>query len=184
MANTNNPTVTVQSTFLRSNLEELPRLLEMAIEMDVDRFKGHHVWITSPQVEHESLRYDRTIKAECNKTVNLIYEIAEKKRLRSGKKIQLANIYPLPLYDEVTSETSTGMVCPFIGKEAWISVDGRFDVCCAPDDKRRMLGEYGNIKNMDIMSIWQSESYRQLVEKWGSHCVCRECNMKITCDNS
>lgn len=180
-ASINYPTITVQATFMRSNLEELPDLLEMAIEMDVDRFKGHHVWITSPQMEYESLKQDPVSVAEWNRIVGRLQNISNRKRLRSGKKIELANVYPLQVDSEVKSDHCTGMVCPFLGKEAWVSVDGRFDVCCAPDEKRRMLGQYGNVKDVNIMDIWQGEPYKQLVKKWGSHDVCGECNMKIPC---
>jgi MoaA/NifB/PqqE/SkfB family radical SAM enzyme len=175
----NCPTVTIQTTFMESNIGELPELLEMAIDLGVDRFKGHHVWITWPQIEIESLRDDPKSIMKWNQVVKRLHTIANNKRLPSGKKIELANIYPISVGGEGSTDYNAKMICPFLGKEAWISWDGRFDVCCAPDIKRRMLGEYGNVRDTDIMEIWQGEPYSQLVNKWGSYNVCRECNMKV-----
>jgi MoaA/NifB/PqqE/SkfB family radical SAM enzyme len=175
----NYPTVTVQTTFMKSNIEELPELLEMAIDMGVDRFKGHHVWVTWPQIENESIRNDVKAITNWNQVVKRLHKIADNKKLPSGKKIELANVYIIPVDGEGSTGICTNMICPFLGKEAWISWDGRFDVCCAPDVKRRMLGQYGNVRDSDIMDIWQGEPYDQLVKNWGSHEVCRECNMKV-----
>jgi MoaA/NifB/PqqE/SkfB family radical SAM enzyme len=175
----NYPTVTVQTTFMKSNIDELPGLLEMAIDMGVDRFKGHHVWVTWPQIENESLRNDAKAITKWNQVVKRLHEIADNKKLPSSKKIELANVYPIPVDGEESIGICTNMICPFLGKEAWISWDGRFDVCCVPDMKRRMLGQYGNVRDSDIMDIWHGEPYDQLIKNWGSHDVCRECNMKV-----
>lgn len=173
----NDPTVTVQTTYMRSNLDELPELLKMAIDMGVDRFKGHHVWVTWPQIEYESLRIDSKSIHEWNKTVDILRYIAEEKRLPSGDKIALSNVYPLSAVDSpVSSDT---LVCPFAGREAWVSYNGRFDVCCAPDEKRRSLGEYGNVTGTDLMSIWHGEQYQKFVRGWRCNALCRECNMKV-----
>lgn len=173
----NDPTVTVQATYMRSNIDELPDLLRMAIDMDIDRFKGHHVWITHPEIAGESLRMDIRSIREWNATVDVMIKIAEAKRLPSGKKIVLANVYHLPESD--CCQKTQAEICPFAGKEAWVSYNGRFDVCCAPDEKRRSLGNYGNVLDSDIMNIWHGGPYQRFVRSWGGNDVCRQCNMKV-----
>jgi MoaA/NifB/PqqE/SkfB family radical SAM enzyme len=173
----NDPTVTVQATFMRSNLDELPDMLRMAIDMGVDRFKGHHVWVTHPEIMRESLKMDVKSIREWNACAELMRRIADDKRLPSGKKIVLANVYPLR--EDDGQNDAGAMTCPFLGKEAWVSNNGRFDVCCAPDVKRRTLGEYGNVVESDIMDIWHGEAYRNLVGVYGDHEVCGQCNMKV-----
>jgi MoaA/NifB/PqqE/SkfB family radical SAM enzyme len=162
---------------MRSNLDELPDLLRIAIEMGADRFKGHHVWITHPGIEGESLRTDARSIHDWNECAEIMERIADDKRLPSGRKIMLANVYPLSEKDGQNSMDAT--VCPFLGREAWVSYNGRFDVCCAPDVKRRTLGEYGNVVESDIMDIWHGEAYNKLVKSCDHHEVCGQCNMKV-----
>ncbi len=162
-----NPTVTMQVTFMRSNLCELTAMLENAIELGFDRFKGHHVWVTNPNMVDESLKKPEN-RGSWNKIVDELKEIA-------GNKIKLANIESLhePLYQK------NGSICPFIGREAWIGVDGEFHVCCAPSEQRIVFGDFGNVNDLNILNIWKSQKYYDFVSNWGEYDLCQNCNMKI-----
>lgn len=48
--------VTLQLTFLESNVEELADIVRLGIELGVDRIKGHHLWAHFPQIESLSMR--------------------------------------------------------------------------------------------------------------------------------
>ena len=91
----NYPTITFQATFMKRNLKELPELLRMAIKMDIDRFKGHHLWITHPELENECLKHDLDTIKQWNQIVEELYRIAENERLLNSNKIKLDNIYPI-----------------------------------------------------------------------------------------
>ena len=59
-------------------------------------------------------------------------------------------------------EIAAGAECPFLGQEAWVASDGRFNPCCAPDALRRTLGDFGNVNHASLYDIWQSDAYRDL----------------------
>ena len=94
-AGLNFPTITFQVTFLERNLEELGDLLKLAIEMRVDRLKGHHLWPTWPEVENESLRRNKDSIIRWNKVVKEFQTIAHKNPLSDGHEIILDNIYEI-----------------------------------------------------------------------------------------
>jgi len=173
----NHPTITFQATFMKRNLKELPELLRMAIKMDIDRFKGHHLWITHPELKNESLREDWDSIKKWNKIVGELYGIAEKERLKNKKKIKLDNFYLIP-YNVKNCKIPENFVCPFLGREAWIAWDGTFNVCCAPDDLRRTFGNFGNVKEKNFIELWTSPSYTNLIKNWGNYKVCGTCNMR------
>ncbi len=173
----NYPTVTLQATFMEMNLEELPAMLELAIDLGVDRFKGHHVWITWPQIASQSLKRSRDSIRRWNMIVDKLYEI--KKRRKSN--IKLSNIHKLP-ENGIPHHVPEDWVCPFLGKEAWIAWDGTFNVCCAPDKLRKLHGYFGNVKDTDFMEIWNSHEYNRLVATWGRNPVCKLCNMRRPLD--
>ena len=171
------PTVTFQVTYMEKNLQELSELLKIAINMGIDRFKGHHIWITHPELKDESLRRNRESVKRWNDTVAKFRRIADKYRLKDGRKIKLDNFYVL------CNENSDGVIpknwiCPFLGREAWIAWDGTFNVCCSPDTLRKTLGYFGNVKDIEFIDLWNTENYDSIVKYWGNYEVCKNCNMR------
>lgn len=173
----NNPTITFQVTFIEKNLKELEMLLKMAIEKGADRFKGHHLWITWPEVQNESLRRNQESISRWNLVVTELNRIANMNRLDNGRKIVLNNIYKISTLNS-ESLCPSDWACPFLGREAWIAWDGTFNVCCAPDELRRSLGYFGSVNNNDFMDLWNSDSYKNLINNWGKFSVCKNCNMR------
>ncbi len=172
-----NPTVTFQVTYMKKNMEELPELLRMAIDEGADRFKGHHLWMTWPELEKESLLTNKKDREKWNEIVEELFAITKNYRLEDSRKIKLDNVYPVPL-DPSTNIPSDKWFCPFLGREAWIAWDGTFNVCCSPDEQRRTLGYYGNVNETDIMDLWKSPEYETLIKGWGEYEVCKNCNMR------
>ena len=173
----NSPTVTLQVTFMERNLTELPDLLRLAIKLDIDRLKGHHLWITHPEVEEESLQRNTEAIRRWDSIALKMKEISESSKLKNGKTITLDNVY------EISDLSGDGVVpseflCPFLGKEGWIAWDGTFNVCCAPDNLRQTLGNFGNVTKTDFMDLWNSPEYNNLVGNWGNYSVCKKCNMR------
>lgn len=170
------PTITIQATFMETNLQELPTLLRWAIARGVDRFKGHNVWVTWPQLEAESLRRSPEAAARWNEVVSTLASIAESEVGPQGRRIRLENVVPLaPLAADGPPPDSE---CPFLGQEAWLEADGSFQVCCCPAEKRRDFGDFGNVAEASFARLWASPSYRDFVARWGEHPNCQECNMR------
>jgi MoaA/NifB/PqqE/SkfB family radical SAM enzyme len=171
------PHVTFQVTYMKSNLAELEDLLRMAIRMDVDRFKGHHLWMTWPELKDESLTIKKADRTSWNRVAGRLQKIAERTMRPSQQKIRLDNVYTIN-EDDSTAILPLSWTCPFLGKEAWIAWDGRFNVCCAPDALRRKFGNLGNVRETDLMVLWNSPGYKRAVRSWKTRNVCQKCNMR------
>ena len=175
-ANENYCTVTLQLTFLETNVHELVDIVALGIEHGVDRIKGHHLWAHFEEIKQLSMRRDPTAIARWNQAVAEAITLATKKLLPNGKQIKLENIYPLEA--SAQTELQAGAICPFLGQEAWVSATGRFSPCCAPDKLRRTLGEFGELNQTSITEIWQSDGYQDLQANYLKHEVCQRCNMR------
>ena len=168
--------VTFQLTFLERNVAELSDIVEMAINLGVDRVKGHHLWAHFKEIEAQSLRRSAEAIARWNQAVEKACKVAEERRLPNGQKIILENIFPLD--PSRTGDIAPGGECPFLGKEAWINAEGRFDPCCAPDEQRKGLGSFGKIKDQTMGEIWHGDAYESLVANYRDKELCRGCNMR------
>jgi len=162
--------VTFQLTFLESNVDELADIVRLALELGVDRVKGHHLWAHFDAIKDLSMRRSPAAIARWNQAV------AAARAVAAGTRIQLDNIFPLD--PETREDIAPGGPCPFLGQEAWVSATGRFDPCCAPDAQRRTLGEFGDLHDRSLMQIWRGESYDGLRASYRNHSLCLGCNMR------
>ena len=170
--------VTFQLTFLQKNVDELSDIVRLAAKLGVDRVKGHHLWIHSEEMRSQSMRRSEESIKHWNKAVLQVREAAERVLLPNGKKILLENFSLLD--EKAVHDLAPGGSCPFLGKEAWISAEGRFDPCCAPDGLRRSLGDFGFLANKGFMEIWNGEDYKNLKKTYLNNDLCISCNMRKT----
>jgi len=168
--------VTMQLTFLESNVGELGELVYLAAELGVDRVKGHHVWVHRAELVKESLRRDPEAIRRWNQAVQEARAVAEAHLRASGKTLLLENFFPLD--ETATGDLAPGGHCPFLGQEAWVSAEGRFDPCCAPDALRRTLGDFGNLQQRSLMEIWNGLTYQELLKTYCNRELCLRCNMR------
>lgn len=168
--------VTFQLTFLEANVDELAAVVELAIDLGVDRVKGHHLWAHFGAIEDQSMRRSPESIARWNCAVLAAREVAEARRLPSGKHILLENVFLLDA--SATEDLAPGGPCPFLGQEAWVSAEGRFNPCCAPDAQRRTLGEFGDLNEQAFMDIWDGGKYRALNATYRNRRLCLGCNMR------
>jgi len=168
--------VTFQLTFLKSNVHELADMVRLAIDLGVDRVKGHHLWAHFDAIRDQSMRRNTESIGRWNAAVLEAREVAAMKPLPNGKHILLENIFLLD--EKATQDLAPGGPCPFLGQEAWVSALGRFDPCCAPDAQRRSLGEFGNLQERSFMEIWNGEAYRALTSTYRNRPLCLACNMR------
>ncbi len=168
--------VTLQLTFLESNVAELADMVRLAIDLGVDRVKGHHLWAHFDEVRGESMRRSPESIRRWNQAVLAAREAAAERRMPNGKHILLENIFLLD--ESAKNDVAPGGPCPFLGQEAWVSAEGRFDPCCAPDAQRRTLGEFGSLHQQGFMEIWNSDAYRELALTYRNRGLCIGCNMR------
>ncbi len=168
--------VSFQLTFMRNNMHQLPDIIRLAAELEADRIKGHHLWVHFPQLERLSFKCCPEAIAEWNGIVEKAYEAAEKYRRSDGSKILLEQIYPLS--ETETTEVPEDYECPFLGRELWISATGKISPCCAPDELRDRLGFFGNIQQVSLLDVIQSDRYINLYLNYKQHPVCRKCVMR------
>jgi glycosyltransferase involved in cell wall biosynthesis/MoaA/NifB/PqqE/SkfB family radical SAM enzyme len=168
--------VTFQLTFLERNVSELADMVRLAIDLGVDRVKGHHLWAHFDEIEEQSMRRSSESISRWNTAVLEARAAAGERTLPNGRHILIENIF---LLDETaTEDLAPGGPCPFLGEEAWVSANGRFNPCCAPDAQRRTLGEFGNLGERGLMDIWNGEAYRELVATYRNRSLCLGCNMR------
>ncbi len=168
--------VTLQLTFLESNILELHDIVKMAIELGVDRVKGHHLWAHFEEIKDLSMRRDEEAINRWNAEVKKVYELRDNMLLPNGQKIILENFTVLS--KEGVEDLAPGGPCPFLGKEAWVNPEGKFSPCCAPDDLRKKLGNFGNVNEVKLSDIWQSSEYKSLQKNYFNHELCKTCNMR------
>ena len=111
-----------------------------------------------------------------NEVVDATCAAADRYRLYNGDKVLLENVFKLD--DSNDEEIAKGAECPFLGREAWVASDGRFNPCCAPDALRRSLGEFGNVNEVGLYEIWTSDAYRNLRTNHMQNALCQGCNMR------
>lgn len=168
--------VTFQLTFIEIGLSELPDVIRLAASLGVNRVKGHHLWVFTPEMADQSLRRSPEAIQKWNKIVEEALKVVETNRLPSGEKVLLENIYTL---DETATENLLpDGLCPFLGQEAWVSAEGRFNPCCAPDKDRRTLGDFGNLSEKSLEEIWTSPLYQNLQKNYLQYPICKRCNMR------
>jgi MoaA/NifB/PqqE/SkfB family radical SAM enzyme len=106
--------VTFQMTFLESNINELPDIVRLAIQLGVDRLKGHHLWAHFGEIKDESMRRDMNAIRRWNAAVQVAHQIVMEHPLSNGRSLLLENIYPLD--EEYKDDIAPGGQCPFLGK--------------------------------------------------------------------
>lgn len=165
-----NVSITLQVTFLKSNLSYLEDIIKFAIENKIDRVKGHQLWITHDEIEDESLQNSIQKRNEWNDFIVKVDKYRD--------KIKLVNFEKLELQCD-TSIVPLDYKCPFLAEELWIDHSGDFNICCAPSDKRETLGKWSNIQDRKIIELFNSKEYLDLVEGYKTKDICQICSLRI-----
>jgi glycosyltransferase involved in cell wall biosynthesis/MoaA/NifB/PqqE/SkfB family radical SAM enzyme len=173
--------VTFQMTFMEANVNELSDIVRLAVDLGVDRLKGHHLWAHFPEIKQQSMRRSPAAIRRWNDAVLEVRQAASEKMLSNGRQILLENFY---LLDENSkADLAQEGDCPFLGQEAWVSAEGRFNPCCAPDKERRTLGEFGSLHQQDFIQIWNSDTYGDLKAAYKNKDLCKSCTMRKPLEN-
>ena len=168
--------ITLQLTFMQNNMHELSDIIKLAAESDIDRIKGHHLWMHFEEISGLSFKNNSVSIEKWNQIVDEAKKAADKFRKPDGSKILLEQIDYLNGYEN--KEVPYDYDCPFLEKELWISATGKISPCCAPDELRNCLGDFGNYPETLISNVLQSDIYRELVQNYKSKKLCKTCIMR------
>jgi len=168
--------ITFQLTFMQNNMHELADIVKLAAQLGIDRVKGHQLWTHFEEIKSLSMKATNESMKQWNEYVRQAYEAQENFRLPDGDKVILENI--IPLHENENVEVPVEYDCPFLEKELWISATGNISPCCAPDNLRKSLGNFGNIETTTIEDVLQSSVYTELVSNYKTKPLCKTCNMR------
>jgi glycosyltransferase involved in cell wall biosynthesis/MoaA/NifB/PqqE/SkfB family radical SAM enzyme len=174
--------VTLQLTFMQNNMHELADIVKLAASLGVDRVKGHQLWAHFEEIKDLSMKASKDSITQWNEYVKQALEAQEQYRKPNGEKVLLENI--IPLTENENTEVPEHYECPFLTKELWISATGKVSPCCAPDNLRKSLGDFGNIENTSIQEVLNSPVYTELVKNYKSIPLCKSCNMRKPSNNN
>lgn len=168
--------ITFQLTFMQNNMYELADIVKLAAELGVDRVKGHQLWAHFDEIKHLSMKATPESIVQWNEYVKQAHKVQEKYRKPNGEKVIFENV--IPLQKNENKEIPESYECPFLEKELWVSATGNISPCCAPDEMRKTLGNFGNIENSKIEEVLQSNIYQNLVKNYKQIDLCKTCNMR------
>ncbi|SFD28404.1 glycosyltransferase [Algibacter pectinivorans] len=168
--------VTLQLTFMQNNMHELVDIIKLAAQLGVDRVKGHQLWDHFDEIKVLSMTATPESVKQWNIYVKQAHAAAETFRKPNGEKVLLENI--IPIEDDAVKEVREDYECPFLEQELWISATGKISPCCAPDNLRQSLGDFGNIKTESIQDVFNSRRYKDLVSNYKTKAVCKTCVMR------
>lgn len=169
--------ITLQLTFMEINYKEFAQIVKLASKIGVNRIKGHHLWTHFDQIKSQSMRRNSNVIKRWNETVEKMKTAVKNYPLANGDQILLDNIYRLDENEDI-SQIAIEAVCPFLGREAWISWNGTFNPCCAPNEQRKSLGDFGNVNDTSLMEIWGGKKYANLLNNYLYNDLCKTCNMR------
>ncbi len=168
--------ITLQLTFMQNNMHELVDIIKLASELNIDRIKGHHLWTHFDEIRDLSFKTDKEAINKWNKLVDEAKNAVEKYRKPNGSKIILEQVEYID--NNKSKEVPYEYECPFLNKELWISATGKISPCCAPDEQRNSLGDFGNYSNKSLKDVLESDIYNDLVNNYKSKTLCKTCVMR------
>jgi Iron-sulfur cluster-binding domain len=121
----------------------------------------------------QDLRRDAASRSRWNEAVPSMRAACEARRSPSGEAVRLENVAPWP----EAGEPAFGP-CPFLGREAWVTAEGRFAPCPAPAGQDGALGDFGSLRERTMGAIWEGEPYRALVRGYAGRAQCRRCPLR------
>jgi MoaA/NifB/PqqE/SkfB family radical SAM enzyme len=164
--------VSFQVTAQEANVGELADIVRLAASLGVERVKVNQLQVRFPALAGRSLRRSVDAIRRWNAAVEAMRAAAEEARLPSGARVLLENV--VPLAEDPAAPAPAGP-CPFLGREAWVHVDGRFAPCPHPAAAAGALGDLGSAAELPLAALWAGGALRALAAAWPAHPVCASC---------
>ncbi len=149
------PTLTFQVTLMRENIEELPDIIKIANELNVDRIVAFHMYAFDNELQKNSLMNYQDLTDE---NLTKAREMGEKFKIQlTLPRLFKSNRNEYAFDSNLISESVKGRRCKFLWSEVWISNNGDVTPCCVPN--RPVMG---NLYESSFIEIWNGEKYQRL----------------------
>jgi MoaA/NifB/PqqE/SkfB family radical SAM enzyme len=162
--------VSLQVAARTENVAELPALVRLAAVEGVDRVKVNHLQLHFPSLEASSLRRSPVAVRRWNEAVRAAHDAVTTTPRRGGGEVALRGLVELPENGDAPLRD-----CPFVGREAWVEVDGAYLPCPAPAAREGRLGNLGSLREGTLAAAWEAPAWRALGDGWKHLAPCRDC---------
>ncbi len=166
--------VSFQVAAREENVDGLPALVRLAAAEGLDRVKVNPLQLHFPGLHASWLARDPASASRWNDAVARCRQEAEAAS-RAGRSVRLQGLDPMP----ADGSRPTPGDCPFVGREAWVEVDGRYLPCPAPAAREGLLPPLGSRAQGSLSSAWAGETWRGLAAAWRDVPACRDCPFRL-----
>lgn len=163
--------VSLQVAVREENVEDLPALVRLAATEGVDRVKLNHLQVRFPSLRGSSLAATRGGIERWNRAVAACRDAVASAPRRGGGRLEVTPLAELP----PGGDRPPAGDCPFVGREAWLEVDGRFLPCPSPAAREGALGAFGRLGEVTFAEAWTGPAWRGLAAGWRDRAPCRDC---------
>lgn len=140
------PLVALQMTLMRSNVFELPALVELAARLGVPRVRAYHLFSFTTDMDAESIVTETSLWQP-------VADSAREVALRLGVQLQIAE----PAAADSGPASLQRIACHLPWHEAWIDYDGAVLPCHSHGGDQA-----GNILHTDFSEIWNGPMYQRI----------------------
>ena len=169
----NKPEVTFQMTLMRSNIGELPKLVDFAAELGANTIKAYHAYIFDGALKSESLFFHKQLSNEMIKE-------AEKRAQKKKVKLNLPRKFTIGK-ESTTIFKSTDFSkppCYFLWNESFLEPNGDISACFFP-----YRTPIGSICSHQFQEVWNNDNYqslRKVVAEEPPKGFCNNCELRYT----
>ncbi len=157
---TRRPLVALQMTLMRSNVCELPALVELAAGLGVLRVRAYHLFSFTADMDTESIVAESAL---WQPFVDAAREVGQ----RLGVQLQIAE----PAADGGNDAALLRIACHLPWHEAWIDHDGAVLPCHSHGGDQA-----GNILQTAFSDIWNGPLYRRIRRGFAEGCPTWHCD--------
>jgi GT2 family glycosyltransferase/acetyltransferase-like isoleucine patch superfamily enzyme/MoaA/NifB/PqqE/SkfB family radical SAM enzyme len=140
--NSKTPRLVLNFGASKVNIEELPEIVDFAVENNVDQIMAYHNIIYNETLKDESLYHYKELSDY------MFTKAYEKAKIR-GIEIFMPGLFSNPI-----KRCNSGIYCGYPFQHLWIYSDGRVGPCCMDFPNRLILGD---LNNNSIEEIWNSK---------------------------
>jgi MoaA/NifB/PqqE/SkfB family radical SAM enzyme len=162
--------VSLQVAARAENVAELPALVRLAAAEGLDRVKVNHLQLHFPSLRASSLQRSPETVRVWNEAVRASLDTAATIPRRGGGEVVLRGFEELPENGDAPRAD-----CRFVGREAWVEVDGTYLPCPAPAARAGELGPLGSLRDGTLAEAWDAPAWRSVGAGWRELAPCRDC---------